>query len=101
MSTVFVRAPWSFALRMSRMSRDMLCKVRRVAILNLRRSWLDVLVKACNRHLYSSWTVHHGGRRVAECGHVASEIGGVVVLRTYELVYVFVLSYTPYFHIVE
>jgi len=28
--------------------------------------------------LSSSVMVHHGGRRVAECGLVASEIGGVV-----------------------
>ena len=34
-------------------------------------------------HLSSSGMVHHGGRRVAECGHVASEIGGVVGLLVY------------------
>jgi len=33
--------------------------------------------------LSSSGMVHHGGRRVAECGHVASEIGGVVGLFVY------------------
>ena len=33
--------------------------------------------------LSSSRMVHHGRRRVAECGHVASGIGGVVGLLVY------------------
>ncbi len=33
--------------------------------------------------LSSSGTVYHGGRRVAECGPVANEIGGVVGLLVY------------------
>jgi len=56
---------------------DVWSKLRRVAFLNLRRIWLEVLVKACTQRLSSSGIVHHGVRRVVECGSVASEIGGV------------------------
>ena len=61
----------------------MWCRLRRVAFLNLRRIWLEVLVKACMQRLSSSGMGHHGGRRVAECGHVARKIGGVVGLLVY------------------
>ncbi len=37
-------------------------------------------MKACIHRLSSYMMVHHGGRRVAECGPVASKIGGVVGL---------------------
>jgi hypothetical protein len=40
-------------------------------------------VKACMHRLSSSGMAHHGGRRVAECGLVASEIGGMVGLLVY------------------
>ena len=40
-------------------------------------------MKACMHRLSSSGMVHHGGRRVAECGPVASKIGGVVGLLVY------------------
>ena len=40
-------------------------------------------MKACMQRLSSSGMVHHGGRRVAECGHVASKVGGVVGLLVY------------------
>ena len=80
----FCVAPRSFALRMSRMSqRDMWCKLRRFAFLTLRRIWSEVLVKASMHRLSSSGMVHHGGRRVAECGPIASETGGVVGLLMY------------------
>ena len=61
----------------------MWCKLRRVAFLTLRHVWLEVLVKACMHRVSSSGMVHHGGRRVVECGPVASEIGGVVGLLVY------------------
>ncbi len=83
MPTVFVRAPWFFALRMSRMQRDVWCRLRRDAFLTLKRIWLENLVKACMNHLSSSGMVHHGGHRVVECGLVASEIGGMVGLLVY------------------
>ena len=63
--------------------RDLWCKLRRGACLALRRIWLKVLVKACMRRLSSSEMVHHGERRVAKCGPVASEIGGVMELLVY------------------
>ncbi len=41
-------------------------------------------MKAFMLRLSSSGMIHHEGRRVAECGHVASEIiGGVVELLVY------------------
>jgi hypothetical protein len=40
-------------------------------------------VKACMHRLSSSGMVHHGKRRGAECGPVASEIGGVMGLLVY------------------
>jgi len=40
-------------------------------------------VKACMRRLSSSGMVHNGGCSVAECGPVASEMGGVVGLLVY------------------
>ena len=55
----------------------------RVAFLTVRRIWLEVLVKGCMHRLPSSWMVHHGGRKVAECGPAVSEIGGVVGLLVY------------------
>ncbi len=51
--------------------------------MTLRRNWLEVLVKACMHRLYFSGMLHHGGHKVAECGPVASEIGGVVGLLVY------------------
>ena len=44
---------------------------------------MEVLVEACMHRLSSSGMVHHGGRRVAECGPLASEIGGVDGLLVY------------------
>ena len=40
-------------------------------------------MKACMQRLSSSGMVHHVGLRVAECGHVASEIDGVMGLLVY------------------
>ena len=40
-------------------------------------------MKACMHRISSFGVVHHWGRRVAKCGPVASEIGGVVGLLVY------------------
>ncbi len=54
-----------------------------MADLTLSRNWLDGLVKACMYIISFSGIVHHGGRDVAEGGHVARKIGGVIGLSVY------------------
>ncbi len=77
------QVPWTFALRISRLYRDVWCKLRRVASLTLRRSWLKVLVYTCTHFLSFSGMIHHGGRKVVACWPVASEISGMMGLRAY------------------
>ena len=76
---VLVRAPWVLALMMSRLEREVWCRLLRVDVRTLRRSWSDGLVKTCMHSLSFSGIVHHGGRSVAECGPVAREMGVWVV----------------------
>ena len=61
----------------------MWCKLRRVALLIMRRGWLEALVKACMQRHSILGIVHNKWRSVAECGPVECEIGGVKGLLVY------------------
>ena len=82
--TVFVRAPWAFALSVRRLHREACCRFWRVALRTLRRSWLEVSVNTCMQRLAVSGMVHHGWRSVSERGRVESGIGGVIGLLVYK-----------------
>ncbi len=79
----FCSNPLGFCFENEPSLKGCVVKLRRVAFLTLMRIWLEDLAKACMQHIYSSEMVHHGGCRVASCGPVASEIGGVMGLLVY------------------